>query len=103
MSDTLKILDLNPEQGIRTEVHEEDGKVVFKKTWDAEPFLDAASEARAQTRGERWGEYGRHVGYIPAAILGTFFRQDGGFDHKRCTEWLKRNPHFVTFEKFLKK
>jgi hypothetical protein len=101
MSDTLKILDLNREQGIRTEVHEEDGKVVIQKTYDAEPFLEAAKEIRAQTSGDRWG-FGKHVGFIPMAELATMFRQDGGFDMKRAHAFLKKNPAFVTFEKYLK-
>lgn len=102
MSDTLKVLDINREQGIRTEVHEEDGKLVFKKTYDAEPFLEEAAELRAVTRGERWGEVGRHVGYIPMAVLGQMMRQDGSFDKKAVRKWLQKNPAFVTFEKYLK-
>jgi hypothetical protein len=103
MSDTLKILDLNREQGIRTEVHEEDGRVVFKKTYDAEPFVEIAHELRAQTEGNRWNEHGTHVGFIPMAELGQMLRQDGEFDKKRVREWLQRNPAFVTFSKYLRK
>lgn len=102
MSDTLKVLDLNHEQGIRTELHEEDGKVVFKKTYDAQPFLEAAAEIRAQTAGERWGDVGRHVGFIPMAELGQMMRRDGSFDKKEVRKWLQKNPAFVTFEKYLK-
>lgn len=103
MSDTLKIRDINREQGIVTEVHEEDNRLVFKKTYDAEPFLEAAKELRAQTAGQRWGEYGRHVGYIPMAELGNMMRRDGSFDKKAVREFLQKNPAFVTFEKYLKK
>lgn len=103
MTDTLKVLDLNPEQGIRSELHEEDGKLVFKKTYDAEPFLDAAAELRAQTRGQSWGEMGRHVGFIPMAELGHMMRRDGSFDKKAVRQWLQQNPALVTFEKYLKK
>lgn len=102
MSDTLKILDLNREQGIRTEVHEEDGKVVFKKTYDAEPYVDAAAELRAHTAGQRWGQ-GRHVGFIPMAELGNMLRQDGEFDKARVREFLQKNPAFCTFDRYLRK
>lgn len=101
--DTLKVLDLNPEQGIRSELHEEDGKLVFKKTYDAEPFLEAAAELRAQTRGQSWGDMGRHVGFIPMAELGHMMRRDGSFDKKEVRKWLQTNPHFVSFEKYLRK
>lgn len=102
MGDTLKILDLNRAQGIRTEVHEEDGKVINVKTYDAEPFLEIAHEMRIETQGQRWNPLGTHVGFIPMAELGKFMRQDGGFDKRRLREWLKKNPKFVTFEKYLK-
>jgi hypothetical protein len=102
MSDTLKVLDINREQGIRTELHEEDGKLIFKKTYDAEPFIEEAAELRALTRGDRWGDLGKHVGYIPMAELANFMRRDGSFDKKEVRKWLKANPAFVTFEKYLK-
>lgn len=100
--DTLKVLDINQAQGIRTELHEEDGKLVFKKTYDAEPFLEEAAEARALSAGQRWGEEGRHVGFIPMAELATMMRRDGSFDKKEIRKWLKANPKFVTFERYLK-
>lgn len=99
---TVKITDINREQGIYTQVHEEDGKVVIQKTYDAEPFLKDAAELRAITRGERWGEMGRHVGFIPMAELATMMRHDGSFDKKAVRAWLQKNPAFVTFEKYLK-
>lgn len=99
---TVKITDINREQGIVTQVHEEDGKLVFQKTYDAEPFLEEAAELRAQTRGQRWGDVGRHVGYIPMAELANFMRRDGSFDKGEIRKWLKANPAFVTFEKYLK-
>lgn len=99
---TVKIDQFDRELGIRTRVHETETKVVIEKQYDAQPLLDAASELRAQTRGERWGEMGRHVGYIPMAELGTMMRQDGSFDTARVREFLQKNPAFVTFEKYLK-
>lgn len=94
--------EFSPENGgIRTRVHEVEGRVVIEKEWDAEPLLEAAKEARALTRGDRWGEM-RHVGFIPMAELAKMMRQDGGFDHSRVIAYLKANPALVTFEKVLK-
>lgn len=94
--------EFDKELGIRTRVHETETKTVIEKTYDAEPMLEAAAELRAQTRGESWGDVGRHVGYIPMAELATMMRQDGTLDKKRVREFLQKNPAFVTFEKFLK-
>lgn len=89
--------------GITTTVHYVDdaNKVVIEKTYDAEPFKDAAAEMRAQTEGERWGEM-RHIGFIPMAELGKMMRQDGTVDKKRVVEFLKSNPALATFSKVLR-
>ena len=89
------------ELGIRTRVHETEGRVTIEKQFQAQPLLDAAAEIRAHTAGDRWGEM-RHVGLIPMAELGKFMRQDGGFDRTRVLAYLKRNQALVTFDKFLK-
>lgn len=93
----------NPKTGITTVYHdiEDAGRVVIEKQYDAEPLLEEAAEARAQTEGQRWGDM-RHVGFIPMAELATMLRDDGGLDQKRAREWLKKNPSLVTFSKFLK-
>jgi hypothetical protein len=93
----------DPELGIRTRVHETETKTVIEKIFDAEPMLEVAAERRALTRGDSWGDVGRHVGFIPMAELATMMRQDGTLDKKRVREFLQKNPAFVTFEKFLKK
>lgn len=89
--------------GITTTVHyvEDANKVAIQKTYDAEPFVEAAAEMRAQTEGERWGEM-RHIGFIPMAELSKMLRQDGTVDKKRCVEFLKKNPALCTFSKALK-
>lgn len=101
MSEVFSLSSHDAETGIKTTVHSVEGKVQIAKTYDAEPFLLQAAAARQQTQGQRWGEM-RHVGFIPNAELAKFYRQDGGFDVKRCVAWLKQNPAFVTFEKVLK-
>lgn len=93
--------EFDPQLGIKTTLHEGDGKTVYQKTYDAQPFFDAAAEQRAVTRGERWGD-GRHVGFIPMADLGMMMRQDGTIRPERVVQWLKDHPKVVTFEKFLK-
>lgn len=89
--------------GITTTVHYVDdaGKVAIQKTYDAQPFIERAAAMRAQTEGERWGEF-RFVGAVPPAELAVMLRQDGGLDQKRAFEWLKKNPDLVAFSKFLK-
>lgn len=87
--------------GITSRVHELDGRTVIQKTYDAEPLLAQAAAEREVTAGQRWGEM-RKVGTIPAAVYSTMLRQDGTYDPVRLAAWLKANPKFVSFEKFLK-
>lgn len=86
--------------GIRSRVHELDGRTVIQKTYDAEPLLAQAAAERAATAGQRWGEM-RKVGTIPMAVYATMLRQDGTCDTARLTAWLKANPALVSFDKFL--
>jgi hypothetical protein len=86
--------------GIKTELHEDGGKVVIAKKWDAEPLLEACAAERAATSGQKWGEM-RKVGSIPMAELAKMMRQDGSIDAQRCMAWIKANPAFATFEKVL--
>jgi len=101
MDEVFKIQDYDPQLGIATTVHRVEGKAVIQKTYDAEPFIEAAKSMRHTSSGERWGEL-RHVGFIPPAELGKMMRQDGGLDRKRLTAWLKANPALVTFDRLLK-
>lgn len=93
--------DKDANLGIRTKVHDVDGKIVIAKQYDAEPLLAACAAERAATEGQRWGEF-RKVGTIPMAELGKMMRQDGTIDNKRAMAWLKANPALVTFSKVLK-
>ncbi len=101
MSEIFSLSEFDPNNGIKTTVRQVDNRVQIVKTYDAEPFLEVAAAERNATAGQRWGEM-RKVGTIPLAELSKFYRQDGGFDAKRCVAWLKQNPAFVTFEKVLK-
>ena len=82
-------------------MHRTENKVVIQKTEDVEPLLDACAAERAATAGQRWGEM-RKVGSIPMSVVAKFMRQDGGFDARRCVDWLKDNPAFITFDRVLK-
>lgn len=93
--------EFDPQLGIKTTLHEVEGRTVFQKTYDAEPFLKVAAEHRALTDGQRWGE-GRFVGTIPPAELATMMRRDGTIRPEAVTAWLKANPAMVAFSKFLK-
>lgn len=101
MSTPFKLTEYDPFTGIQTTVHRTENKVVIQKTEDVEPLLDACAAERAATAGQRWGEM-RKVGSIPMSVVAKFMRQDGGFDAKRCVEWLKDNPAFITFDRVLK-
>ena len=87
--------------GIHKTIILEGDQAVTKLTYDAAPMLEAAKAERNATAGERWGEM-RKVGSIPMSVVSRFMRQDGGFDTKRCLDWLKQNPAFVTFDRVLK-
>lgn len=93
--------DHDAQTGITSAVHDVGGKVVIQKTYDAEPLLTACASERAATDGQKWGDL-RKVGSIPMAELATMLRQDGTIDPKRLTSWLKSNPAFVTFGRFIK-
>jgi hypothetical protein len=45
----------------------------------------------------------KKVGTVPMSVVAKFMRQDGGFDSKRCAAWLKENPAFVAYDRFLLK
>lgn len=101
MSEVFKIQTHDANLGITTTVHRNDNGVSIEKTWDAAPILEEAKRERELSAGESWGEF-RKVGIIPMAVYATFLRQDGGFDKKRCLEWIRQNPAFCTFDKALK-
>lgn len=96
-----KFREFDAQTGVTTTVHDLGDKVVFQKTYDAEPFKDVAAEMRKATEGEKWGEM-RHVGFIPNAELATMLRQDGTIDQKRVMAFLKANPALCTFSRALK-
>jgi len=96
-------IDEGFERGIRTQVHfDGDEQIVFQRTFDVEPHLKYAEQARQATEGQNWGE-GRLVGHIPDAFLAPIMLiQDRREREKAIMTFLRENPAFVMFDKFLK-
>ena len=59
--------DVDPNTGITTIFHYEGDQLTIQKSFDAEPHLRYAEQARQATAGMRWGE-GRLIGHIPLAF-----------------------------------
>ena len=89
--------------GIRTKMHfEHDGGIVVQKTFDAEPHLTYAADARRDTAGMNWGE-GRMVGHIPDLYLAPILAIKGKAEREKAVKlFFQQNPAFVMFDKFLK-
>lgn len=91
------------EQGVGTKLHfESDGGLVIQKTFDAEPILKWAEQARQQTQGMGWGN-GRIVGRIDAAdyprIAAIKDRQERD---KAILEYFREKPKYVAFDSYYK-
>lgn len=90
--------------GNHTQVIVEGDQLVRKTTFDAEPLLREAHAERVATEGKRWGEgVGTKVGTIPMAVYAQFLTKPAEERQKFLLQWLRENPAFVTFDKFLKK
>ena len=90
--------------GNHTQVIVEGDQLVRKTTFDAEPLLREAHAERVATEGKRWGEgVGTKVGTIPMAVYAQFLTRPTEERQKFLLQWLRENPAFVTFDKFLKK
>jgi hypothetical protein len=88
--------------GVHKQVTFEGDQAITKLTYDAAPFIEAAHEERILTAGDRWGD-GRKVGTIPMAVYGEVMKIKGNVERQAYViNWLKANPAFVTFDKFLK-
>lgn len=91
---------LNANTGVATQTHFEDGTIVIQKTFDAEPHLEYARQAREATQGQRWGE-GKLVGHIPPAFHAKILLIRDPQERKRAVQqFLKENPAFVMFDRY---
>ncbi len=91
------------EYGVRTQFHfESDGGLVLQKTFDAEPILREAAQARQQTEGKRWGE-GRIVGTIdPVSYARISQIKDRAERDKAILDYFRERPAFVKFDGYYK-
>ena len=99
----LHIIESANEYGITRDVRTEGDSIVTKLTYDAEPLIEAAHNARIASEGHKWGD-GHFVGIIPMAELSRINDTFKGSEERKhqILLWLKNNPKLVTFEKFLK-
>jgi hypothetical protein len=90
--------------GVHRQVTFEGDQVVTKLTSDVEPLLEAAKAERIATAGNRWGEgVGTKVGTMPMAVYAEFMKVKSAEERQKfILKWLRENPAFVTFDKFLK-
>lgn len=89
--------------GVQRQIMLEGDQIVTKTSYDAQPMLEAAAQARIATQGDSWG-HGHFVGIIPYAELSRINELHQGAEARKhaILSWLKANPKLVTFEKFLK-
>lgn len=89
--------------GVETILHFEGDSLITQKRYDATPHLDYAKHARDSTDGKRWGE-GKLVGHIPPAEYAKFLTIKGNDERQKAIKgWLRANPAFVMFDKYLKR
>lgn len=90
------------EFGVRKIVHFDGDQIVSQFTEDAAPIIEHCKEERMVSAGERWGD-GRKIGTIPMVALAEVMAIKGSAERKKyLVNYLKANPAFVSFEKFLK-
>ena len=101
--DDLHIIESANEYGISKDLRIEDGHLITKHTYDAQPLIEAAHQARVMSDGKRWGD-GQFVGIIPIAELTRINETYAGSEERKhqILSWLRDNPKLVTFDKFLK-
>lgn len=88
--------------GVHTNLSFEGDAAIVKKTFDAEPHLRHAENARIQTSGMNWGE-GRLVGHIPPAFYAEILTiKDPQERDRRIMEFFRQNKAFVMFDRFMK-
>lgn len=90
------------ELGIRKQMHFEGDSLIVQKTYDAQPLLDYAEQARQATAGQNWGK-GKLVGTIPMVEYAKFLAiKDNAERAKAIKAYLRENSRFVMFDRYLK-
>ena len=100
MSETVIDDGMTP-YGTRKRIHVSDDTIIEQNTFDAEPILDYCAAARQSTEGQRWGD-GKVVGSVPMHVFASCLHMEAADQHKFLVRYLRENPKFVTFDKFLK-
>jgi hypothetical protein len=91
------------EHGIGTKLHFEGDSLIVQRTYDADPHLAYARQAREATAGQNWGN-GRLVGHIPPAEYARFLAiKDNKQRMTAIKGWLRENSQFVMFDRYLKR
>lgn len=92
--------------GVTTTLHFQGDDLIVQREYDAEPFLKAAADERAETAGQRWGEV-RKVFTLPPAEYGRFLSETRNKSQEEKRQWMRRwaqeNPLLVSFDKYLKR
>ena len=93
---------VDPQTGVRTQIHFENEQVVIKKTYDAEPYLQRVAEMRARNEGKRWGD-GKEVGVLPPWVHHEINQIADPKDREKAMKaFFRANPAFLAYDAFLK-
>lgn len=88
--------------GTRTQLHFEGDSLIVQKSFDGKGLADHCKDINNATSGQRWGEM-RHVGTLPMVI---YAKASAIRDNKErlafIKGWLRQNPHFITFDRYMK-
>ena len=83
--------------GVRKTVHFDGDQVVSEFSYDAEPIIEQCKEERVVSAGER------KIGALPPTVLAQAFAIPSVDERKKfILNYLRANPAFVSFDKFLK-
>ena len=97
----VRFVDSVDAYGNAIELSFEGDALIKKTTFDAQPLLEEAKAERNATAGERWGEM-RRVGTIPMAVYAKAATiRDNKERRTYIQKWLRDNPAFVTFDRYL--
>ena len=100
--ENVSFVDNVSKDGVVTNLSFEGEEMIVRKTWDAEPHLRYAEEARQATAGQRWGE-GKLIGHIPPAEYAKFLLiKDNAARKKAIMAWLRENSRFQMFDRAFK-
>lgn len=101
-SENVSFVDGVSRDGVVTTLHFEGDSLITQRTYDAEPHLRYAQQAREATQGQNWGQ-GKLIGHIPLAEYARFLMIKDNTDRKKAIRaWLRENSAFVMFDKALR-